>query len=714
MVKKFSLVIVESPGKIKKIKSYLGDGFNVCASFGHIMDLVKGKGNSLGVDIENNYKQTYTVIPDKKDKVKAISDLAKSAECVYICSDPDREGEAIGFHLKECIKTKDVPIKRAIFNEITKSAVQKAIENPVDFDQDKFDAQQGRRGLDRLVGFLATPYLWNSFGRNTSAGRVQSVSLRLLVDREREILSFVPEIYWNINATLAKSLKEIKFVAKYPERILDEEKAKKIKTDLDNSTFVISNVEKSTQLRNPSAPLTTAKLQQNSSSKYKFPTKKTMSIAQSLYESGTISYMRTDSVRVSPEALDAVRSWIVKNNMEVPAKPNVYKEKKGVQAGHECIRPTDVSLTPENFIGDNDQKKIYKLIWEKFVASQMKPAIYDTVSITIKASKGHELKANGRTLKYAGWLEICNEKDDNNEEDVKLPVLVKGDDLVLISPPGVVSEKKQTNPPPRFNEGSLVKELEKRGIGRPSTYATIISKISDRNYASKSKNVFTPTELGCQVVDELSKHFSFMNYDYTAQMEEKLDKIENGELSYLEMMNDFFPPFKEELKKAKTAEEKDGGEDCEKCGKRKKLKHGRFGFYVACENYKECKTSKSVEIKDGQIVPKNPKELVDGVLCPLCGEGMIKRDGKWGPFYGCSLGWPKCKGSRKIPFGVKCKKCDNDMHMTVFKGVAKLACMGYPDCKNIEEIPQGTQVNWAVPPKNKFGQNKKINKLLKK
>ena len=711
-----TLVVVESPNKERTIAKLLGPGYIVRSTMGHIVDLARSKTDRFGVDIDAGFVPKYSVIPGKKDRVKSIVDAAKQSRQIYIAADPDREGEAIAWHVADQVRSANKPIKRVLFHEITKKSVEFGVSNPGELDKNLYDSQQARRVLDRLVGFMVSPYLWNAFGGQLSAGRVQSVCLRLIVDREEEIDSFIPEVYYNITAALAKPSKQKDgFVARYPNRITNEKKAIQIKKDLEESSFHITNIDAKEQKRNPPQPLTTSKLQQVASARFKFSTKKTMSAAQGLYEGGHVSYIRTDSVRSSPESIASAREWLTKEGYKVPSSPNIYKTNSAAQDAHEAIRPTNVAFTPDKFIGADDQKKLYKLIWEKFVASQMKPALYDTVAITIKASKGHELKANGRTLKYDGWLAVCadGESAKDKEENVKLPVLKVGEELILI-PPKVKSEKKQTQPPPRYSEGSLVKELEKRGIGRPSTYAAIIGKISDRAYVVKASNVFTPTEVGRKVANDLKKHFKFMEYDYTKEMEDRLDQIEGGKLKYIDMLTSFFEPFKNELRSAQSSLDKDGGQDCDKCGKRMKLKHSKFGYFIGCSGYPACKTAINVTLDGEKIVLKPERKIADGVTCPKCGAGMYYRDGKFGPFYSCSK-YPSCNGSAKIPFGKKCQKCNSDLFLTAFKGIPKLACMGYPNCKNIEEVPPGTKVNW-IDPKEIQGKkkNRRVQKILAK
>lgn len=711
-IKTKTLIVVESPAKAKTIVKYLGPDYVVRASFGHIIDLASGGKSGIGVDIDNKFKPKYAVIPDKKDKLNAIIDAASEAKQIFLASDPDREGEAIAWHLAESLESTGKPIKRVLFHEITKTAILKAVANPGDLNADLYDAQQARRVLDRIVGYLVSPFLINSLGPGCSAGRVQSVAVRIIVDREREIENFKPDEYWNITTCLAKptTLTE-SFIAKYSNKVTDKKTAEKIKGDLDKDTYEISEMEEKEKKRNPYPPLITSSLAATAAGRYKFPAAKTMKAAQTLYEAGLITYMRTDSVRSSPESITACREWLGKNSHGVPSKANVYTSKGNTQDAHEAIRPTDVYKLPSSVFVSEDEQKVYKLIWERFVASQMNPALYDTVSVTVKSSSGHLLKANGRILKYKGWLEITGDADDDDEGEAKLPILKKGDKLILV-PPKVKAEQKFTQPPPRYSEKTLIKELEKRGIGRPSTFAAIMSKITDRSYVSKKSDMFIPTDLGKKVVDNLVKHFHFMEYKYTAEMEEQLDKIADGKLDYLNMLQAFYTPFSTQLKGAYSSNEKDYGFKCDKCQEPMRLKHGKFGFFMACANYPTCKNTFSCEMIDEKPVAKANLELqiVAGVTCPKCGSGMSKRDGKFGPFYSCST-YPKCNGSAKVPFGKKCDKCNNEMYATVFSGELKLACMGYPNCKNIEPMPKNSKVNWIDPQSIK---PKPLNKSVKK
>ena len=707
------LVVVESNKKGKEIQKYLGDKYIVRASQGHIADLSSTPKNRLGIDIENGFKPIYAYIANKQDKIEAILDAASQASEILLASDPDREGEAIAFHIAKAIKSKtDAPIRRVMFHQITKSGVKAGIENPLDLDKDMYDAQQARRVLDRLVGFMVSPFLMDIIGPNLSAGRVQSVTLRMIVDREREIENFKPEEYWSIAAALANKNAD-KFVARYSgQKVTNKIDATKIKNDLENDTYAITEVVAEEKPKKPFPPLETATLQQVASIRYKMPTKKVMEIAQSLYESGAITYHRVDSVHSSPEAITDLRDWLKKNGHDIPDKATIYVPKGGnVQGAHEAIRPTNIHNSPDKINLTEEEKKVYLLIWERFVASQMKPALYDTVSATVKSSSGHILKANGRTLKYKGWLEIIDVKDE--DEEGKLPPLSKGDILTLVSPK-VKAEQKFTKPPSRYKEHSLVEELKSRGIGRPATYATILTKVTDRGYAEKNKEAYFATELGKKVVDILIKFFDFMEYEYTADMEDQLDKIAKGNLDYVGMLNGFFPKFKEQLKKAGSSNEKDYGINCWVCKNPMRLKHGKFGYYMACSEYPKCKTSRSCEIIEGkpEFKDKVPTDVLDHVTCPKCKSGMLIRDGKFGKFYSCSK-YPKCNGSGKIPSGDKCDKCGYDMYVTVFDGISKLACMGYPSCRNIQDLPDGQPSNWINPkdiqPKIK---NKAVEKIL--
>jgi DNA topoisomerase-1 len=707
-----ALVIVESPAKSKTISKYLGAGYTIRPTGGHIMDLSKGRGGDIGVDIKNGFKPRYEVNPDKRDKIKAIVDAARTADEIFIASDDDREGAAISFHVADQLKSLNKPLKRIVFNEITEKAIKKAIANPCGFDQHLYDAQQARRVLDRIVGFMVSPYISQKLGDKLSAGRVQSVALRMIVDREAEIEAFVPESFYNISATLAKTEK---FVAKYPTRVDKEEDAKQIKADLDVSTYKIDDVQAKQMLRKAPPPLITSTLQQQASIKLKFSGERTMKAAQELYEAGHITYLRTDSVRNSADSVLEVRDFLSKNGFSIPSEPNEFKNKDQAQDAHEAIRPTHVDKHPDKIALTGDQQQIYNLVWRMFVASQMLPAVFDTVKVTVQASKGHhKLIAEGKTLRDEGWMFIAKEflKKD---KDVTLPPLVAGDVVELV-PPKVKMEKSQTKPPPRYAEASLIEELERKEIGRPSTYATIVSKISNRKYVKNTSAGFFPTDLGKQVSNDLKDVFSFMDYLYTADMEKSLDKIAHGKLDYLSMMTNFFDKFKDEFQKARGSQGQPTGIPCPKCGGDTVLRKSKYGFFAGCIKYKAgCDGIVNVSVEDGKAIPKSQKAKIDeNVKCPDCGAGMVPRpDGRFGPFYSCS-NYPKCLGKKKFLSGNKCHKCGNDMYVTLFSGKLKQACIGYPDCKNVEELPEGTNVNWldykeVTPPVY----DRKVEKVLK-
>ncbi|MDP2683512.1 MAG: type I DNA topoisomerase [bacterium] len=707
-----TLVIVESPGKIKTISKFLGADFIVKASVGHVVDLATDGKDNLGVDIENGFKPKYVVIPDKKDKIKAIVNAAKESNQIYLATDADREGEAIAWHLAEILKKTNLPIFRITFNEITKKAILRGINNPGPLNADLYDAQQARRVLDRIVGFSVSPFLIKLLGPKLSAGRVQSVAVRMVVDRDREIDAFVPEEYWTITADLAKSNKDDSFTAKYIERVIDEVTAKKIKTDLDSDTYNIFDIVEEEKTKHPFPPFMTLSLVTTAAGKYKFAAARTMKSAQSLYEAGMITYIRTDSVRLSEDSITDCRSWLKDNGYDLPSEPNSYVIKKDAQDAHEAIRPTDVTATPKNVFLSDDDQKIYTLIWERFVACQMKSAIYDNMSVTIKTSSAHILKANGRVLKYKGWLEITSDFD-SDDSDIKLPLLKKNDNLILV-PPKVTANQKFTKPPSRFTEKTLIEELKKKGIGRPSTYAAIMGKITYKAYVIKKANSFISTKCGQDVVDNLIKHFEFMNYDYTADMEEKLDQIADGKLAYIKMLTAFYTPFKTQLKKAYMSSHTDYGYTCNKCNEKMILKHGKFGFFLACLDYPKCKNTLNVEMANDKPIVKpgtvRDIEPVKGVQCPKCTSDMVKRDGKFGPFYSC-IKYPACKGIRKVPFGKKCSACGYELYATLYNEESVLFCMNYPNCTHREAMPTGSVANPAKLIGDKVP--KKINKMLK-
>jgi DNA topoisomerase-1 len=708
------LIIVESPGKIKTIQSFVGSNFVIRPTFGHIVDLSNGRGgDDIGIDIQNGFAPRYEVIADKRDVIKSIIDAARTSDEIYVASDSDKEGEAIAFHIADQLKNLNKPLKRITFNEITKKALLQAIANPKEFDKNLFDAQQARRVLDRIVGFMVSPYISKKLGDKLSAGRVQSVALRIIVDREREIEAFVPEVYWNLSATFEKD--GVKFLAKYPRRIDNEDEAKDIKKDLDpRKDFKVQDIESKRLERKPPAPLTTSMLQQEASTKLKIKSDRTMAAAQKLYEAGHVTYIRTDSTRNSEESIVGVRDYITKQGFSIPKTPNEFKNKEAAQDAHEAIRPTHIEDHPDKIALTGDEAKIYNLIWRTFVASQMTPAEFDTVKVTIKAGE-HNLIAEGKIQREEGWMVVAK-PFVKKDKDVELPQLVKADTVKLIQPPGIKVDKSQTKPSPRYTEASLIRELEAKEIGRPSTYASIIARISTRKYVKDTANGFLPTELGKKVIDDLKDSFTFMDYMYTAQMEKKLDLIAEGKLDYVGMMSEFFNGFKEEFQKARGSQGMATGIPCPKCGSDTVVRKSKYGFFAGCIKYKAgCDGIVNINIEDGKVVPKSQRAKVDEtVKCPDCGAPMVPRpDGKFGPFYSCSE-YPKCMGKRKMPFGKKCSDCGNELYATLMKETMVLACMGYPNCKHVEDLPDDAEINWLDPKKvTPPVYSKKVEKVLK-
>ena len=738
-----SLVIVESPAKAKTINKFLGRNFIVRASMGHVRDLPKSK---LGVDVEHGFVPDYVVIPKKKKVLSELKSEAKKAEAIYLAPDPDREGEAISFHLAEELGGKNGKVHRILFNEITKKAIQEAIAHPLEIDQDKVDAQQARRVLDRLVGYQISPLLWEKVRRGLSAGRVQSVALRIVCEREREIQAFQKEEYWSIHADL-EGKKPPPFVAKLTKadgktiELKDEASSTTVADELAKSDFTVKKVTAKERRRNPVPPFITSKLQQEGARKLGFTAKRTMMVAQRLYEGielgkegpvGLITYMRTDSTRVADEAVEEVRKFIVERYGEemLPAKPNVYKSKKGAQDAHEAIRPTSSFRDPESIAPylDRDELKLYRLIWNRFVASQMPPAVFDETIAEIEAGR-YLLRARGSVLKFNGFLAIYEEgKDDDPskketeaEEQAKadgpkqLPPLTEGDLLKLLA---IKPEQHFTQPPPRFTEASLVKELEEKGIGRPSTYASILSVLIDREYVNKVEKKFVPTELGFLVTDLLLGSFSdIMAIEYTAQMEELLDEIEEGRANYLTTIDGFYQKFKKDLEDAQKnmtnvkAMEVETEEVCDKCGKPMVIKWGRFGHFLACSGYPECRNTR--EIQNYQDKDSADPDAFQDEECEKCGRAMVLKKGRYGQFLACS-GYPDCKNTRRILRGAdgtletkkdqlldeKCPKCENQLVIKHGRYGEFTACSAYPDCKYIKQ----KEVGVSCPKENCPGQ----------
>ena len=702
-----SLVIVESPAKAKTIAKYLGKDYTVKASVGHVMDLPKSK---LGVDIENNFEPKYIQIKGKGPVVKELKAAAKKADRILLATDPDREGEAIAFHVAEVLagSAKTTEFYRVLFNEITKKAILLAIEHPGKIDINKVDAQQARRVLDRLVGYQISPILWKKVRRGLSAGRVQSVALRLICEREEEIKAFVPEEFWSLTALLEGKLPpqfEAKLLKKDEEKlkVKNNDEVQKILADLKGATYTVTKVEKKERRRNPVPPFTTSKLQQEGGRKLGFTSKRTMGIAQSLYEGvdvgkegtvGLITYMRTDSTRVGKEAQDEAREFIAGKYGKdyVPEKPPVYASAKSAQEAHEAVRPTSVLREPDAIKQylEPDQYKLYKLIWNRFVASQMNPAIIDQTSVDVKAVD-YTFRATGSIVKFPGFMAVYMEEksedqapsEEENGEAV-LPPLSEGEVLNLVK---LDPKQHFTQPPPRFSEALLVKTLEEKGIGRPSTYAAIISTIQERDYVNKVENKFRPTELGVLVNDLLVSHFPvILDVAFTAKMEEELDKIEEGQMPWVEAVRDFYKPFSESLEKAQ-AEMKDFKAElvptdisCEKCGKPMVVKWGRNGQFLACSGYPDCKTTKPFVRNESGVVEAAPEETTDE-KCPKCGSLMIIKRGRFGKFLACSR-YPECKYTQGMSTGVLCPEDGGKLVERRSRfGKMFYSCANYPDCK---------------------------------
>ena len=642
------LLIVESPSKAETIKKYVGSDYKVMASVGHIIDLPKSQ---LGVDIDNNFEPKYITIRGKGDLLAQLKKEAKLASKVYLATDPDREGEAISWHLANALNI-DINSKcRVTFNEITKNAVKAAIKEPRGIDTDLVNAQQARRILDRIVGYKISPILWEKVKKGLSAGRVQSVATKLICDREEEIQDFVAREYWTVEAELSKDSKKT-FAAKYYGKdgkkeveLKNGEEADKIIKEVNKKTFAVTAIKDGNITKNPPPPFTTSTLQQDASRKINFATAKTMQVAQGLYEGvnlggkigfvGLITYMRTDSLRISKEAQQEAIAYISSQYDKKYLAPRQYKAKKNAQDAHEAIRPTSVSITPDSIKGKitNDQYKLYKLIWERFVASQMAAAVYDTQSVTINAN-GHNFKANGSTLAFKGFMAVYTEgSDTEKEKNNTLPKLETGDELSLID---IKGEQHFTQPPARFTEASLVHELEQNGIGRPSTYAPTISTILARGYVMRNKKQLVPTELGFVTTDIMKNNFSdIVDVEFTAGMETSLDEVEEGKRNWVSILRDFYPDFEKSLDAAvKNVEKikiKDEESDvvCEKCGRKMVYKLSKFGKFLACPGYPECKNTMAIREETG-------------VKCTKCGGEILKRKSRKGKIYYSCEHAPKC------------------------------------------------------------------------
>jgi DNA topoisomerase I len=732
------LVIVESPAKAKTIQKYLGKGYTVEASLGHIKDLPK---STLGVDIDDEFETEYIVIPGKEKVVAKLKKLAQSAESIYLAPDPDREGEAIAAHLEEELgdgnkkkkgKKKDAEnglrIQRVTFNEITQRAVREAFEHPRQIDRNLVDAQQARRVLDRLVGYQVSPLLWDKVRRGLSAGRVQTVALRLIVEREREIKAFEKKEYWTIDAHLAANKPpafDARFLGKGEEKIEvpNGEEAEKIRAALEQADWLVRSVDKKERRRNPTPPFTTSKLQQDSSRKLRFSVKRTMMIAQRLYEGvelgeeglvGLITYMRTDSTRVSNDALAEVREYVGKEYGPnyLPQSPNTYKEKKEAQAAHEAIRPTSAMRHPDQLKQylKEDEYKVYKLIWQRFVASQMNPAVFDQTTVDIDAKSGSDIfwfRVTGSVMKFDGFLKVYEEsKEGKDEEDEelkhKLPAMEAGQKLTLRE---LKPEQHFTEPPPRYNEASLVKELEERGIGRPSTYSAILSTIQERQYVQKLGGKFSPTEIGMVVTDLLVDNFrDIFDVQYTARLEEELDEIEEGKEKWTYALAEFYKRFAKDLKYAEKhmenikRMEKPTDEKCERCQSPLVIKWGKHGSFYACSSYDKedpnsCTFTKENPINLPDLDSADVQETTQEEYCENCGRVMVLKRGRFGQFMACT-GYPDCKTTRRldqgrkvpdIPLDEKCPKCDRNLVIRHGRYGEFTSCSGYPDCKWVKQ-----------------------------
>ncbi|MGH7353109.1 MAG: type I DNA topoisomerase [Candidatus Rokuibacteriota bacterium] len=698
---KRSLVVVESPTKVKTIQKYLDGTFIVKASMGHVRDLPKSK---LGVDPKKNFKPSYVISPSKK---KVLDDLKKAAEkagALYVATDPDREGEAIGWHLAQELAVDKTKVFRITFNEITERAVKAAFTKPGKIDMHKVDAQQARRVLDRLVGYSLSPLLWDKVQRGLSAGRVQSVAVRLIVDREREITAFVAVEYWTLHARLGATLPPefeatLREVRGEKAALANEAETRAVMAGLEGRPFVVRSVSRGERRRNPAPPFITSTLQQDAGRKLGFSAKKTMTVAQQLYEGvemgeegpvGLITYMRTDSVRIAREAQEEARGWATERlgREYVPETPPVYKSRGSAQEAHEAIRPSDVARDPRSLARflTKDQLALYRLVWERFLASQLMPAVYDTVTAEVTAART-VFRAQGQTLRFKGFTAVYVESREeeeaaaDDEAESALPPLEEGETLrlVLLDP-----RQHFTQPLPRYTEASLIKTLEELGIGRPSTYASILSTIvNDRGYVHRERRTLFPTELGIEVTDLLAPYFEdIMDVKFTAQMEDHLDKVEEGERSWVDTVREFYEPFKRDLAAAsknmpnkKKGEET--GEKCPECAEPLLERWGRNGKFIGCSGYPECKYTRNLN-GNGRAEDQPTDEI-----CPTCGKPMVVKRGRFGKFIACS-GYPECKTTKPVTLGIKCPEagCQGEIvERRSKRGRVFFGCSAYPACK---------------------------------
>ncbi|MFH0962442.1 MAG: type I DNA topoisomerase [Planctomycetota bacterium] len=697
-----ALVIVESPAKAKTIHKFLGRQYTVLASMGHVRDLPAKK---LGVDIEKDFKPSYVTIPGKKATLAQLKEGASQAEDVYLAVDLDREGEAIAWHLSEALKLPPEKTRRVVFNEITAEAIRRAFEHPRQIDMDKVNAQQARRVLDRLVGYLVSPLLWKKIAKGLSAGRVQSVAVRLIVERERAIKSFVSEEFWRITATLAKQASSETFEAELKRidgekvKLANQESADKVLSGLEGAEYVVGSMEKTRKLDKAPPPFTTSLLQQQASVHLRFSTKRTMMIAQQLYEGmpvggesvGLITYMRTDSFHIADQARDATRELIRREYGAgyVPERPNVYRSRKTAQEAHECIRPTYLDLPPGKVAESvgGDALRLYELIWNRFLASQMSPAVYHATRVEIQAGEC-VFEANGRQVEFPGHTVLAPGGGKSGGKEVSLPELSQGEKLDCQK---LAPTQHFTEPPPRYTEATLVRELEKQGIGRPSTYAAIISTIQQRGYVKQVKRAFHATPLGMLTTDRLVESFpKILSVGFTRRMEADLDRIEEGKVDWVKLLREFYDSFSASLERAKehmdtASEESDIA--CEACGKPMVYRWSRYGRFLGCSGYPECKHTVAL---DDEGAPAQKEET--GETCPECGSPLIRRDGRRGPFLACS-GYPKCKYSRSVggeerqgdegkasPSQETCPECGGALRGRRGSHGFFVGCSNYPTC----------------------------------
>jgi DNA topoisomerase-1 len=687
-----SLVVVESPAKAQTINRFLGPSYRVMASMGHVRDLPKTK---LGVDIGNNFEPQYVQIRGKGKVIKELRSAAAGARDIYLAVDMDREGEAIAWHLAELFERKDGEPKRVIFNEITREAIVEAFQHPTSIDMRKVNAQQARRVLDRLVGYMVSPLLWKVIRRGASAGRVQSVALRLIVEREEAIEAFEPREYWTIEAEFESPRGEtftakLEKVAKAKAEFDSLERAREVEKVLKGLEYSVTGVEKKAKKRNPRAPFITSTLQQDASRRLGFNPRRTMRNAQQLYEGidlgggervGLITYMRTDSVRVAAsacaEASDFIRSAY--GDEYIPGKSTRFRKVRGSQDAHEAIRPTNVARRPEDMQAylTPDQAKLYRLIWERFVASQMSPAVFEVTSIEI-LSRQYLFRVTGSVMKFDGFLRVYEDRGAEEDKKVTLPVLEEGDALGMLK---VSNTRHETQPPPRFTDASLIKELEDKGIGRPSTYAAIIGTIIERGYVERARGTLSPSELGRAVLRVLLKILpDIFEVGFTARMETELDKVESGEDDWVKVINDFYMPFNADLEKADAMKSELKGivtEEvdikCETCGKPMVKRWGRHGQFLACSGFPECKTTRPIEEEEVKV----------DAVCPECGGEMVARVGRYGRFLACKR-YPECKGTRAFTLGITCpvEGCGGELKEKKTKrGRVFYGCDRFPKCK---------------------------------